>query len=131
MIVRYLEEIENGERTVEGNTWKSRRLLLRDDGLGFSLHDTLIYAGTSTHMQYSHHIEAVYCIAGSGRVRAVASGEEYPVTAGTLYALDRHDEHILLADTEMRMICVFNPPLRGDETHDENGAYPPAKDDLR
>jgi L-ectoine synthase len=24
----------------------------------------------------------------------------------------------------MRMVCVFNPPLNGRETHDATGAYP-------
>ncbi|MCA9019130.1 MAG: ectoine synthase, partial [Planctomycetaceae bacterium] len=24
----------------------------------------------------------------------------------------------------MRMVCVFNPPLVGPETHDEDGVYP-------
>ncbi|MFW2608675.1 ectoine synthase [Aliarcobacter butzleri] len=24
----------------------------------------------------------------------------------------------------MRLICVFNPPIKGTENHDENGVYP-------
>jgi len=24
----------------------------------------------------------------------------------------------------MRMLCVFNPPVTGQEVHDENGVYP-------
>ena len=41
-----------------------------------------------------------------------------------MYALDRHDRHVLKARTRMRMVCVFNPPLHGKEVHDETGAYP-------
>jgi L-ectoine synthase len=26
----------------------------------------------------------------------------------------------------MKMACVFNPPLTGQEVHDESGAYPAA-----
>ena len=48
----------------------------------------------------------------------------HPIGPGTLYALDDHDRHILHADTLLRMICVFNPPLVGPETHDADGAYP-------
>ena len=42
------------------------------------------------------------------------------------YILDKHDEHYLRAyqDKEMVMACVFNPPITGKETHDENGVYP-------
>ena len=123
MIVRRLGGLEP-EREVRGENWTSRRLLLRDDGMGFSLHDTLIHAGTKTRIWYANHLEAVYCIEGSGTVTLVGSGEVFPIEAGTVYALDAHDEHWLEATTQMRMVCVFNPPLAGPEIHDENGVYP-------
>jgi L-ectoine synthase len=41
-----------------------------------------------------------------------------------MYALSGNEKHILIAEEEMRMVCVFNPPLVGQETHDENGVYP-------
>ncbi len=123
MIVRKLEELR-GEREVKGATWTSRRLLLRDDQMGFSLHDTTIHAGTTTHMQYLNHLEAVYCIEGSGTVTLVKTGQVIPIEAGTVYALNEHDEHVLRAETQMRMVCVFNPALVGPEVHDERGAYP-------
>ncbi len=37
--------------------------------------------------------------------------------------LDKHDEHVLRARTEMKMACVFNPPLSGKEVHNAEGAY--------
>jgi L-ectoine synthase len=123
VIVRKLEELR-GEREVKGATWTSRRLLLRDDQMGFSLHDTTIHAGTTTHMRYLNHLEAVYCIEGSGTVTLVETGQVIPIEAGTVYALNEHDEHVLRAETQMRMVCVFNPPLVGPEVHDERGAYP-------
>jgi len=42
-----------------------------------------------------------------------------------MYALDQHDQHVLRANTEMTMACVFNPPLHGQEVHDDSGTYPP------
>jgi len=128
MIVRTLDEAVGGEREVCGPTWTSRRLLLRADGMGFSLHDTLIHAGTTTEMEYRNHLEAVYCIEGRGHVTLTGSGETFPIEPGTVYALDKHDRHLLVAEETMRMICVFNPPLTGDETHDASGAYPAAKE---
>lgn len=123
MIVRRLSEL-GSEETVSGETWTSRRLLLRNAGMGFSLHDTVMRAGTSTSMHYANHLEAVYCIRGKGRVELIDSGEVFSIEPGTVYALDKHDKHILHAETEMQVVCVFNPPLAGPETHDENGVYP-------
>ncbi len=124
MIVRKLAELLGTDREVSATTWVSRRLFVRDDRMGFSLHDTLMRAGTETRMCYRNHLEAVYCVGGKGSIEVVATGEVFPISDGTAYALDKHDEHVLRAETEMRMICVFNPPVTGREVHDETGAYP-------
>ena len=77
------------------------------------------------HIWYQNHLEAVYCIEGNGEIETVKDGKIYKIEAGTMYALDKNDEHYLRGGTEdMRMVCVFNPPLTGKETHDENGVYP-------
>ena len=124
MIVRKLDELAGSEREVHAPNWTSRRLLLHGDGMGFSLHDTVIKPGTTTEIHYQNHLEAVYCIQGKGEVTVLATGEKIPIQDGTVYALDGHERHLLSAETEMRMICVFNPALVGPETHDENGVYP-------
>jgi len=129
VIVRTLDEVRGTDREVSAATWISRRLLLRKEGMGFSLHDTTILAGTETRMCYRNHLEAVYCVGGRGTVEVVSTGEVFPISDGTVYALDKHDEHILRAETEMRMVCVFNPPLTGRETHDATGAYPLVTDE--
>jgi ectoine hydroxylase len=123
MIVRRLEELP-AEAVVEAETWTSRRLLLAGDGMGFSLHDTVLKAGTSTPMQYKNHLEAVYCVSGWGELRELGTSQTHPVEPGTMYALDKHDQHVLVATTDLHVVCVFNPPLLGPETHDEGGSYP-------
>lgn len=123
MIVRKLDELLGTENEVKADTWESRRFLRKSDKMGFSLHDTVILPGTSTPIWYANHLEAVYCIEGKGKV-VLENGEEYIIEAGTMYALDGNEKHDLIAESKMRMVCVFNPPLRGDETHDENGVYP-------
>ena len=125
MIVRKLDEIIGTPRDVRApnNNWVSRRLLLKNDQMGFSMHETIIYAGTQTHIRYTNHLEAVYCVEGSGEVETLADKEVYKIEPGTLYALDRHDEHLLRAFEDMRLVCVFNPPLVGDEVHREDGSY--------
>ena len=124
MIIRDLKTTRASEQNVLSKGWESARLLLKDDGMGFSFHITTIYAGAELPMHYRNHLESVYCISGEGSVKDLANGKEYPIQAGALYALDKHDRHILKARTEMTMACVFNPPLTGKEVHDETGAYP-------
>lgn len=127
MIVRNLDEIIGSERDVKAvnGHWESRRLLLNDDALGFSLHDTIIHAGTETLIWYKYHLEAVYCIEGEGEVETTDDGRVYPIRAGTVYVLNGHERHLLRARTRMRMVCVFNPPVTGREVHDADGAYRP------
>ena len=127
MIVRKLVDIGKTGQSVRTDNWTSRRLLLHSDGMGFSLHDTVIHGGTSTRMWYRHHVEAVYCIEGRGSIKVLATDEKFLIEPGTLYALDGNEEHILTAETAMRMVCVFNPALSGSEVHDEDGAYPPPR----
>lgn len=124
MLTKRLDEILGSDREVEGGNWNSRRLLLASDGMGFSMHDTIIRAGTETLIWYRNHLEAVYCIEGEGEVETTDDGVIHPIAAGTIYALDQHDRHLLRAFKDMRMICVFTPPLTGRETHDAEGVYP-------
>jgi L-ectoine synthase len=126
MIVRHLNDIKGTEREIkaENGNWVSRRFVLKDDGMGFSFHETIIYAGTETHIWYKNHLEAVYCVAGKGEIETISDGKIYPINNGTMYALDKHDEHYLRAEQDMRLICVFNPALVGTETHAEDGSYP-------
>jgi len=128
MIVRTLTDIEGTEREVhaENGNWISRRFVLNDDGAGFSFHETIIKAGTETHIWYKHHIEAVYCVGGDGEIEDLKTGEIHPIKDGTLYLLNDNDEHLLRGGSEdMRLICAFNPPIIGREMHDEDGAYEP------
>lgn len=127
MIVRRLQDILGTAREVDGGNWVSRRLVLADDGVGYSVHDTVIRGGTETHIHYRHHLEAVYCIGGRGEVETVADGRVYAIAEGTLYVLDAHDEHYLRAfeGEDLRMVCVFRPALTGHEVHDADGVYAP------
>ena len=123
MIVRNLKEAEQGPRRIVSKGWESTRLLLKGDQMGFSFHITTIYEGAELELHYQNHLESVYCVSGEGEVETVADGRVYPIEAGTMYARDKHDKHILRARKEMKMACVFNPPLHGKEVHNAQGAY--------
>lgn len=125
MIVRTMQEAAESGRKIVAPTgeWDSTRLLLKDDGMGFSFHITTIYRGADFRMHYQNHLESVYCISGRGEVETLDDGTVYPIEPGTVYILDQHDRHILRAFEEMKMACVFNPPLNGKEVHNAEGAY--------
>jgi L-ectoine synthase len=114
MIVRDLSTV----KTVEWGNGLSRRFLLEADGLGYTVTDTIVRAGTRSPLQYKRHLEACYCIAGRGEV-IDASGEPHVIEPGTLYALDNHEPHYLIASDEehLRLVCVFSPALKGEERH--------------
>ncbi|CAM3016307.1 ectoine synthase [Williamsia muralis] len=126
MIVRTTKEITGTERDVEADNgnWRSKRIVLGGDKVGFSFHETTIKAGSVNEFHYANHVEAVWLVAGTGTLTDRETGEVYPLGPGTMYLLNGHERHTVTADTELRMLCVFNPPVVGTETHDENGVYP-------
>jgi L-ectoine synthase len=124
LIVRTLSELDGTDRDVRTDTWRSRRFVLAGEGVGFSFHDTVLYAGTETSMWYANHVEAVYCVGGEGELVDDETGEVHPLRDGTMYLLDGHERHRVRATTDLRMACVFNPPVTGREVHDEHGVYP-------
>lgn len=124
MILRTRDDVMGTEREVKSRSWVSRRLLLQQDGMGFSFHETIVDVGAELAMAYRHHLESVYCVAGEGEILEKATGVVHPILSGTLYALNQHDAHVLRAKTQLTLMCVFNPPLHGQEVHDATGAYP-------
>lgn len=123
MIVRRLQDAEQSDRRIVSEGWESTRLLLKNDGMGYSFHITTIYKGAELHLHYQNHFESVYCISGKGTVETVEDGKVYDIEPGTIYNLNLNDKHILRAEEEMKMACVFNPPLNGKEVHNADGAY--------
>ena len=123
MIVRSLDEVAGTGRDVSGDGWRSRRLLVRDDAMGFSLSDTAVAAGAELHLQYRHHLEACYCVDGEAEIEDLATGARHRIGPGIAYALDQHDAHVIRVIRDLRLVCVFNPALTGSETHDAQGGY--------
>ena len=123
MIVRQLQTAQDSTRRINSTGWNSVRLLLTNDNMGFSFQITTIYEGAELDMHYQNHLESVYCMSGRGEIKNVTTGEVHPISPGTMYALDKHDKHILRGFEEMSMACVFNPPLIGNEVHNDSGAY--------
>lgn len=126
MIIRKLKEIKASDRNVKSDGWESARLLLEDDGMGFSFHLTKLYAGSELKMHYQNHLEAVMVLKGTGTIEDLGTGETHELKPGVLYALNENDKHVVRPETDILTACVFNPPVTGREVHDESGAYPAA-----
>lgn len=124
MIVTRLTDLEGTDRDVRSETWRSRRFVLAQEGVGFSFHETTMYAGTETEMWYANHVEAVYCVGGTGELENRETGEVHQISDGTMYLLDGNERHTMRPTTDLRLICTFNPPVTGREVHDADGVYP-------
>jgi L-ectoine synthase len=125
MIVRDFNKLvtEEHERVVSDAQWSSVRLLLAEDGMGFSFHITFLEPGSEHTFEYKNHFESVYCMQGKGSITDIATGETHEIKPGVMYALDQHDRHILRAEEELVMACCFNPPVTGKEVHQADGSY--------
>ncbi len=104
MIVRTLEDLKGTSGDVRTAHWWSRRLLLREHAMGFTVTDTVLNAGIDQVMWYKNHLEACYCIEGDGTIEELSTGTTHEVRAGTLYALARHDRHRIRVRTRLRLI---------------------------
>jgi L-ectoine synthase len=124
MIVRNVDELDGTDRDIQTPNWRSKRIVLAKEGVGFSVHETTLRAGTVNDFWYANHIEAVFVVEGEGELLDKGTGETHQLRPGSLYLLDNHDHHQLRPKTDMRTVCVFNPPVTGREVHDEHGVYP-------
>nr|WP_042190875.1 ectoine synthase [Kibdelosporangium sp. MJ126-NF4]CEL19655.1 L-ectoine synthase [Kibdelosporangium sp. MJ126-NF4]CTQ94545.1 L-ectoine synthase (EC 4.2.1.-) [Kibdelosporangium sp. MJ126-NF4] len=124
MIVRTTNDVTDTDRDVQTPNWRSKRIILAGEQVGFSVHETTLYAGTVNDFWYANHVEAVFVVEGEGELEDKETGTVYQLTPGSLYLLNGHERHQLRPRTQMRTVCVFNPPVTGREVHDENGVYP-------
>jgi len=128
MLVRTLEGLKGTDRavTIAHGTVGTVRYLLREDKCGFSVSDVTVPAGTDNVLQYRHHIEANLVLEGEGTVEDLATGTVHRLSPGTIYVVYPQDRHRVRAESGLRVISIFNPPLVGNENHDADGGYPPS-----
>jgi len=112
------------DRKISFHAGVSNRIILARDGMGFGMHKTVITPDAGRVFQhYKNHLESCYCVSGNATLTNAATGEEFSIVSDSTYVLDNNDPHYFEAHEETVLICVFNPPLAGNETHDESGSY--------
>lgn len=98
--------------------------------MGFSMTKTVISPEAGRVFQhYKHHLEACYCVSGKAILTNATTGEYWAIAPDVTYVLDKNDPHYFEALEETVLICTFNPPLTGNEIHQEDGSYRSSKAD--
>ena len=91
--------------------------------MGYAMTKTVVPVGGRHLWHYPNHLESCYCVSGKGLLTNAKTGEYWSIEPDTTYALDHNEPHYFEALEEVTLICVFNPPLVGDETHAADGTY--------
>ena len=97
---------------------RGARLEVRQDPEGYQFGIVTVSAETPAFFRQKREGVDEF-IEGEGEVET--NGVVYSIKPGSMYALNRNDKHYLRAKTTMRLVCVFNPPLKGNESHSLTG----------
>lgn len=112
------------DRKVEFHAGVSNRIVLEQDGMGYTMTKTVIHpAAGKVFQHYKNHLETCYCVSGKATLTNAKTGEEFSIGPDVAYVLDKNDPHYFEAHEETVLICTFNPPLTGKEIHQEDGSY--------
>jgi quercetin dioxygenase-like cupin family protein len=128
MFVKRADEMRAAgkEMVVANGRARTIRMLTQADEVGFGLSDVRLDAGAEAVLWYKHHWEANHILDGSGEVTDLTTGESWKLAPGTAYNVGPRDRHKLRATTDLHLLSVFSPALKGDEQHDEEGALSPS-----
>ena len=128
MFVKRADEMRAAGKEMVAANGQARtiRMLTQADDLGFGLSDVHLKAGADANLWYKHHWEANHILSGTGEVTELSTGKSWKLEPGMAYNVGPKDRHRLRADTDLHLISVFCPPLRGDEQHDADGALGPS-----
>lgn len=113
-----VDAIIGTDRDAWGAGWKSRRLMLASENRPYSVHQTTVEAGSRLRFCYQHHSETVYCLSGAAKLINMEDGRTYDVQPGFLYSVTTAEDHQLDVVEECIFLCMFDPPLRGQEEAD-------------
>ncbi len=123
MKVTKIDELSS-DRVVSYASGTSNRILLESDGLGYTMTKTVVKPGKKHFQHYKNHTETCHCVTGKGVLTDAKTGQEFMIEPDVTYILDNNDPHYFEAIEETVLICVFDPPLQGQEVHDSEGSYP-------
>ena len=127
MFVKSADELRAAgkELVVAGGAARTIRMLTQSDQVGFGLSDVHFDAGAEAVLWYKHHWEANHILAGTCEVTDLTTKQSWRLTPSMAYYVGPKDRHKLCAITDVHLLSVFSPALKGDEQHDADGSLPP------
>ncbi|TMW55682.1 hypothetical protein Poli38472_010564 [Pythium oligandrum] len=116
----------------ENGAVESRRYVVRNDGLGFSMQHEVLRKDTPVRLEFRNHVYAVLVTKGSGSLQLfdshgnAISRHHHELTEGSCFALSASEQIEITAKTdELHVVSVMNPPLAGDEQRNpDTGVFP-------
>jgi len=105
---------------------RTLRMLTQADDVGFGFSDVHLIAGAEATLWYKHHWEANHILAGSAELTDLTTRQTWQLKPGMGYYVGPKDRHKLKAVTDLHILSIFSPPLRGDELHDADGSLAPS-----
>jgi L-ectoine synthase len=114
------------EMIVAGGKARTIRMLTQGDDVGFGLSDVHFDVGAEAVLWYKHHWEANHILAGTAEVTDLASKKSWRLKPGMAYYVGPRDRHLVRAITDLHLLSIFSPPLKGDEQHDADGSLSPS-----
>ena len=103
-------------RHVSAPTYDTVRLLIAEDDATIGLTDITLHPGIPAVYGYDHHLEVVYCLEGSAEIDKLDDAPVEQITPGSVWIARPGERFRFIAHAPTRLICVFTPPLQGDET---------------
>lgn len=109
------DELRGSARHVQNDTYETVRFLLASDAAGASVADIVLQPGIEEGYGYADRTEIAYCIEGDA-VLTDPTGAEHHIAPGTMWVARPGESFRFKATQPTRLICVFTPPLSGEET---------------
>lgn len=108
-------DLRGSARHVRNDAYDTIRFLLAADGVGVTVTDNTLAPGIEETYGHDRHTEIAYCLEGEATITDSAGGR-HDITPGTMWVADPGERFRFVASTPTRVICVFTPPFRGDES---------------
>lgn len=110
------EALAGSSRDVTHVNYRTFRLLIAADGAPVSLTDIVLNPGIEDVYGYPDRTEVAYCIEGHATVHDLQNGRLEEIRPGKLWVAPPGSRFRFVAHEATRLICVFDPPLTGNES---------------
>lgn len=115
MIVIDAMQTHGSEREVKRDDLSSMLLLLKADGLGFTVTRTMIHPAKDFEPFHDKdHVQAYYCIRGNGTVKD-SRGNEHKIKPGFFFAAEKAEKHWIKAKDTLVLLCTISPAIAANE----------------